>query len=138
MIASHKPGLLPASSAKKPAPTAARAATAMTALGPSKYWSNTTSETQPIAAPMRSAAYSRLTRSGKRVRASATTIPLKTNGTEMITQVARTDQSPARFPCGENGRESWVMKHGGIVTAKRSEYFHSLVRSASSGKRCGQ
>src|SRR5262245_2819569 len=58
------------------------AAVAITALGASASRINGPTTTQPSAAPVRSAAYSALTCAGKRVRASETTTPLNTKGTD--------------------------------------------------------
>ena len=54
--ARRTPRRLPASDAKATAPRPASAPTTMTELGPSSRLSSTTSRTQPMAAPMRSAA----------------------------------------------------------------------------------
>ena len=109
--------------ARRPKSTAespASAPTAMTAVGPSVTLSVAMTSRHPIAAPMRSHAYSLPTRWGNFVSASATQIPLKTNGTAMTAYVSAVEMSPPIVMSPSKGTKSEITKLATAVAAKRT------------------
>ena len=74
----------------------------------------------PIAAPMRSHAYSLPTRCGNFVSARATHTPLKTNGTAMIAYVTPVETSPEAVISPSKGTKSEMRKLTTADTANRA------------------
>jgi hypothetical protein len=72
---------------------------------------------QPRPAPIRSAAYSRLTLSPNLVSARQTTTPAHTNGIEIRMQVKATEAIDPMFASIRNGSASWPAKAMATETA---------------------
>ncbi len=76
-------------------------------------------------------------RSGKRVSARHTTIPLRTKGTEAIAQVPTTESTPLNDQVTSKRIESWIARQTGIEIANRIVASHIRCGTRSSGNSFG-